>query len=176
MQLPTSQNNQRTKLTFDTVKFPQVDVSRKFNAPVERVWKAWTNPELIKQWWGPETYSCPTASLDVRPGGKSLLAMKGPDGQVQYSGGTYLEVIPNKKIVSTDQFMDKDGKAISPKDAGMPGEWAEVMKVNIEFKSLGDDQSEIHIVHDGIPKDQHDDCVKGWTSSLMKLQRLVEHS
>lgn len=176
MELPKSQNTQGTKMTFDPVKFPQVDVSRKFNAPVERIWKAWTDAELIKQWWGPETYTCPSATVDVRPGGKSVMAMKAPDGQVTYSGGEYLEVIPNKKIVSTDTFMDQNGNPISPKAAGMPGVWADTMKVTIDFNKISENESEIHIAHDGIPKDQHDDCVKGWTSSLVKLQRLVEHS
>lgn len=176
MELPGTQSTQGAKLTFDTVKFPQVDVSRKFNAPVERLWKAWTDVELLKQWWGPETYSCPSATIDVRPGGKSIIAMKAPDGQVTYSGGEYLEVIPNKKIVSTDTFMDQSGKPITPKEAGMPGVWADVMKVTIDFKKAGDNESELHISHLGIPKDQHDDCVQGWSSSLAKLQRLLEHS
>jgi uncharacterized protein YndB with AHSA1/START domain len=139
------------------------------------VWKAWTTSELVKQWWGPENYSCPDARMDVREGGKSILAMKGPDGKVQYSGGTYEEVIPNKKIVSTDEFMDKDGNFMSPKDAGIPGDWPDRMKVTIEFKSFGPDESQIHIVHEGIPKEMHDDCVSGWSSSIDKLQRLVEH-
>jgi len=113
--------------------------------------------------------------VDVRPGGKSILAMRAPDGQVTYSGGEYL-VVPYKKIVSTDTFMDQSGKPITPKEAGMPGEWADLMKVTIDFISISDSESELHISHLGIPKDQHDDCVQGWTSSLVKLQQLLEHS
>lgn len=176
MESTSTQKNQSTKTTFNAAKFPPVELSRKFSAPVERVWKAWADPELVKQWWGPETYTCPSAKLDVRPGGKSILAMKGPDGKVQYSGGVYSEVVPNKKIVSTDQFMDKDGNYMSPKDAGMPGQWGDRMEVTVDFKSLDANESEIKISHQGIPAEMHDDCVQGWSSSIDKLQRLVEHS
>ncbi len=172
----STEKTQGTKMSFDVEKYPLVDITRKFDAPVERVWQAWTTPELVKQWWGPEHFTCPDARMDVRPGGKSILAMKDPEGKVQYSGGTYEEVIPNRKIVSTDQFMDKDGRFMSPQEAGMPGkDWPDTMRVTIEFRDLGSQESQIHIVHEGIPKDMHDDCVSGWSSSIDKLQRLVEH-
>jgi len=177
MQQTSTQTDRGTKLSFNVEKYPLVDLTRKFAAPVERLWKAWTTPELVKQWWGPANYSCPEAKMDVREGGKSILAMKGPDGKVQYSGGTYEEVIPNKKIVSTDQFMDKNGNFMSAKDAGMPGsDWPDTMKVTIEFKNLGPNQSQLHIVHEGIPKEMHDDCVSGWSTSIDKLLRLVERT
>jgi uncharacterized protein YndB with AHSA1/START domain len=112
--------------------------------------------------------------MDVRPGGKSNLAMKGPDGKIQYSGGVYHEIIPNKKIVSSDIFTDKDGNKMSPQDAGFTGDWPDTTKITINFESLGPNESQIYLVHQGIPKDQHDDCVSGWSSSIDKLKRLVE--
>jgi uncharacterized protein YndB with AHSA1/START domain len=160
---------------FNVTKYPLVEVRRKFNAPVEKVWNAWTNPELVKQWWGPEQYTCPVATMDVRAGGKFNAGMRGPDGKTQFSGGVYHEVVPFKKIVSSDMFTDESGNKMSPREAGMPGEWPDVLKLTIEFESLGPNECEIHLVHEGIPKDQHDDCVSGWTSSINKLQRLVEH-
>lgn len=175
MEQASSQTNKGSDLSFNLDKYPLVEVHRRFAAPVERVWQAWTTPQMIKEWWGPETYSCPEAKMDVRVGGKSLLAMKGPDGKVQYSGGTYVEVIPQKKLVSTDQFIDKDGNFMSAKDAGMPGDdWPDASKVTIEFKKISETESEISIVHEGIPKGMHDDCVNGWSSSIDKLQNLVE--
>lgn len=64
---------------------------------------------------------------------------------------------------------------MSPKDAGMPGEdWPDTMRYTVEFKKIGDNESEIHIVHEGIPKSMHDDCVSGWSSSIDKLQNVVE--
>lgn len=174
MQQVTIDKYQKTGTAFNVEKFPLVELTRKFSAPVERLWTAWTTPELIKQWWGPENYSCPDARMDVREGGKSILAMQGPDGKIQYGGGTYLEIVPNQRIVSTDEFMDKDGNLMSAKDAGMPGEWPERSKVTLRFKSLGTNESQLDIIHEGIPQVMHDDCVSGWSSSLDKLQRLVE--
>lgn len=177
MQQSTTQNSQGTNQTFNVEKYPIVQLTRKFAAPVERVWKAWTTPELVKQWWGPENYSCPEAKIDLRKGGKMLLAMKGSDEKIIYSGGTIEELIPNTKIVTSDQFMDKDGNVMSAKDYGMPGDWPENgSRITVEFSSLGAEQSQIQIVHEGIPKDIHDDCVSGWSSSIDKLRRVVEPS
>lgn len=174
-QQTSSEKTQGTKLSFNVEKYPLVRLMRKLNAPIERVWSAWTYPELIKQWWGPANYSCPDARMDVRVGGKSILAMQGPDGRVQYSGGTYEEIVPNRKIITTDQFTDKEGNLITAKEAGLPGDWPDTMRVTIEFKYLGENQSQINIIHEGIPKEMHDDCVSGWSTSIDKLQRLVEH-
>lgn len=98
MEQTSSQQTSGTNLSFNVEKYPLVDITRKFNAPVERVWQAWTTPQIMKEWWGPENYSCPEAKMDVRKGGQAILAMKGPDGKVQYSSGTYEEVIPQKNL------------------------------------------------------------------------------
>lgn len=176
MEQTSTHQNQGTNLSFNVEKYPLVDITRTFAAPVERVWEAWQNPELMKQWWGPENFSCPDARIDFREGGRSILAMQDPSGKIQYSSGTYEEIIPNQKIVTTDEFTDKDGNLMSANEAGMPGDWPDTMKVSIEFQELGDHETQIHIIHEGIPKDMHDDCVSGWSSSLNKLQRLVEHA
>lgn len=176
MQENLTQHKQGTIMSFNVEKYPLVQLTRKFQAPVERLWQAWTEPELMKQWWGPENYSCPECKMDVREGGKSLLAMKGPDGKVQYTGGTYEEVIPNRKLVTTDQFTDKDGNLMTANEAGMPGDWPDTLRITIEFRGMGDNESQMHIIHEGIPKEMHDDCVSGWSSSIDKLQRLVERS
>ena len=56
-------------------------VTRIFDAPVELVWKAWTEPERVMRWWGPKGYTSPAASIDFRVGGKYLWAMRSPEGQ-----------------------------------------------------------------------------------------------
>lgn len=153
---------------------PLVEVERTFRASPEAVFKAWTTPALAKQWWGPEGFMCPEAKIDARVGGKNLLAMKDPQGKVVWGGGTYLELIPNEKIVVTDQFMDKDGHILNAKDVGMPGDWPDTMKVTVFFEDIGDGRTHMKLVHEGLPADQHDGCVEGWSSSFNKLQRLVE--
>ena len=49
--------------------------TRTFAAPVERVWQAWADPELVKRWWGPDGFTCPLARIDLREGGVSLVCM-----------------------------------------------------------------------------------------------------
>jgi uncharacterized protein YndB with AHSA1/START domain len=175
MEQTSNQPYDMTSLALNIEKYPLVELTRNFAAPVERLWKAWTTPEMMKQWWGPEQFTCPEARMDVREGGKAILAMKGPDGKIQYSGGTYEEIIPHERLVMTDQFTDQNGNFMSAQEVGMGGDWPDTMRVTIEFESLNPHQSQIHIVHQGIPKVAHEDCVAGWSSSLEKLKRLVEH-
>jgi len=156
-------------------KSPLVTITRFFNAPVKRLWQAWSNEELLKQWWGPEGFTAPSAKIDFRVGGSSLLAMKDPKGEVVWSGGVYKEIVPYKKIVTTDHFADEKGNVISANDVGMPGDWPLEGLITIEFSDANEEQVKIIINHEGIPKEMHDDCVEGWNSSFNKLQRLVEY-
>ena len=176
MQQTSKDKMQSTNLSYNEEKYPPVIITREFDAPVERLWKAWTIPDMLKQWWGPEGFTCPDARMDLRVGGKSLLAMQTPDGHVQYSGGAYEEIIPNEKLVTTDQFTDKHGLVMTPKEVGMQGDWPEASRITIQFKNLGVNASYIHILHEGIPKEEHDNCVGGWTSSINKLEKFVEHN
>jgi uncharacterized protein YndB with AHSA1/START domain len=95
-------------------------------------------------------------------------------GQVIWGTGTYEEIIPFQKIVYTDQFSDESGNPITPKEAGMPSwEGPGLTYVTVEFESRAGN-TVMTLTHEGIPKAIHDDCVSGWTSSIDKLQMLVE--
>lgn len=78
---------------------------RILNAPVANVYRAWTDPAIIPKWFAPKPWSTARAEVDVRAGGASLIVMKSPEGQEMPCPGIYLEVIPNKKIVSTDAYV-----------------------------------------------------------------------
>jgi uncharacterized protein YndB with AHSA1/START domain len=79
-------------------------LSRIINAPREKVFKAWTDPQLLKQWLAPLPWTTPTAELDVRPGGANLIVMRGPDGNEFPNRGVYLEVVKNERLVFTDAY------------------------------------------------------------------------
>jgi uncharacterized protein YndB with AHSA1/START domain len=79
-------------------------LTRIIDAPREKLFRAWTDPELLKQWFAPLPYTTPHAELDVRPGGSSLIIMRGPDGTDYPNRGVYLEVVANERLVSTDAF------------------------------------------------------------------------
>lgn len=77
---------------------------RLIDAPRERVFKAWTDPALLTQWFAPSPWTTPFAQLDVRPGGASLIVMRSPDGDEFPNRGVYLEVVENQRIVFTDAY------------------------------------------------------------------------
>jgi uncharacterized protein YndB with AHSA1/START domain len=93
------------------------DLTRLINAPLERVWLAWTDPEQLRQWWGPQGVTNPTCEWEARPGGKiHIVMLAGPDlgelaGQEWPMTGEMLEVVPQQKLV----FMSSaivDGQAV----------------------------------------------------------------
>ena len=80
-------------------------LNRLIDAPPEKVFRAWTEPELLKQWFAPLPYTTPVAELDVRPGGANFIVMRGPDGTDLPNRGVYLEVVENRRLVLTDAFV-----------------------------------------------------------------------
>jgi uncharacterized protein YndB with AHSA1/START domain len=79
-------------------------LTRLIDASPEKLYRAWTEPELLKRWFAPAPYTTPHAELDVRPGGSNLIVMAGPDGAEMPNRGIYLEVVPNARLVFTDAY------------------------------------------------------------------------
>lgn len=79
-------------------------ITRDIAVPRDKLYRCWTEPELIKQWFAPKPWTTPHAETDVRAGGASLVVMRGPDGQEFRNHGVYLEVVPNERIVATDAY------------------------------------------------------------------------
>ena len=79
-------------------------LTRLIDAPREAVFRAWTDPELLKQWFAPRPYTTPVAELEVRPGGASLVVMRSPEGREMPNRGVYLEVVENERLVFTDAY------------------------------------------------------------------------
>ena len=79
-------------------------LSRLIDAPREKLYRAWTDPALLKQWFAPSPWTTPHAELDVRPGGTCAIVMRSPDGNDMPCPGVYLEVVPNQRLVFTDAY------------------------------------------------------------------------
>jgi uncharacterized protein YndB with AHSA1/START domain len=79
-------------------------VTRVIDAAPEKVFRAWTNPELLREWFAPKPWTTPKVETDVRVGGSSLVVMRGPDGKDFPNRGVYLEVVKNERLVFTDAF------------------------------------------------------------------------
>jgi uncharacterized protein YndB with AHSA1/START domain len=76
-------------------------IVRIVDAPRDQVFRAWTDPEQLRRWWGPGAFTCPEAEVDLRPGGGYRLAMQPTDGDPFILGGTYREVEPPARLVYT---------------------------------------------------------------------------
>lgn len=79
-------------------------LTRIIDAPPAKVYRAWTEPELMKQWFAPLPFTTPLVETDVRPGGSSLVVMQDPEGREYPNRGVYLEVVENEKLVFTDAY------------------------------------------------------------------------
>jgi uncharacterized protein YndB with AHSA1/START domain len=90
----------------------EVVITRVFDAPRELVFKAWTDPKIMKEWYGPKMFTNTVCELDVRVGGAWRIVMRGPDG-VEYPGrGVYREIVKPERLVFTSEATDKEGKVI----------------------------------------------------------------
>jgi uncharacterized protein YndB with AHSA1/START domain len=97
-------------------------VHHQFDVPRELVWKAWTDPKYVMQWWGPKGFSCPACEIDFRVGGKFRFCMRMPDGQEGWNGGEYHEIVLHEKIVYSMYFSDPQGNKIEPEELGIEPE------------------------------------------------------
>jgi uncharacterized protein YndB with AHSA1/START domain len=89
----------------------EVFITRIFNAPRALVFKAWTDPKHLAQWWGPKGYTNPVCELDVRPGGAIRIHMRSPEGVVIPSNGIFNEITPPEQLVFTlTNFPDEAGQ------------------------------------------------------------------
>jgi len=160
-------------------KISEIVITREFDAPRERVWKAWTDPEMVKRWWGPEQFTAPSIKIDLRVGGKYIFAMRGPAGtewdKDMYSAGVYKEIVPNEKLVVTDYFSDENGNKLPPAQYGQDAAFPSEMKVTVLFEEIEKGKTRLSIVY---PKPETEaqfqallksGMQEGWNSSLNKL-------
>ena len=144
-------------------------IVRVLDAPRALVWKAWTEPERLKRWWGPRTFTAPVAKIDLRVGGAFLYCMRQSDGKDIWGTGVYREIAPLKRIVYTDSFADEKGNVVPATYYGMSREFPLEMQVTVTFEDH-DGKTKITLHHVGIPAGpDRDGANQGWNESLDKL-------
>ena len=116
-------------------------LTRVIDAPREQVYRAWTEPELLKQWFAPLPWTTPHAEMDLRPGAANLIVMRSPDGNDMPNRGVYLEIVKNHRLVFTDAYTN----AWEPSDKPF-------MTVILTFENHGD-------------KTKHTALVRHWTAA-----------
>lgn len=80
-------------------------LERILQAPRDKIWRCWTEPALLQQWFAPAPWTVSRVDIDVRPGGASHIVMRSPEGQEFPNNGVYLEVVPDSRLVFTDAFV-----------------------------------------------------------------------
>jgi len=149
-------------------------ITREFDAPISLVWQTWTDPKRAMRWWGPKGYTSPYCKIDLRVGGKNLSCMRSPEGNDIWSTGVFREIIPMKRIVTTDSFADENGNVVPASYYGMDPNFPLEMLVTVTFTDLGD-KTRLTLRHASFPTDKDcEDAQSGWRESLDKFADVLK--
>jgi uncharacterized protein YndB with AHSA1/START domain len=162
-------------MTENTVnEVERMVVTRVFDAPRELVWRAWTEPKYVMQWWGPKGFTAPVCKMDFRVGGKSLYCMRSPDGQEFWNGVEYHEIIPFEKIVSSMYFADREGNKVEPAAYGIEHEAIEGAHDVTLFEDLGNGRTKLtQIGNEPMESARESGQLEGWNQILDKVAGVV---
>jgi uncharacterized protein YndB with AHSA1/START domain len=140
---------------------PKLTLVREFAAPPEAVWHAWTEPEALKRWFGPDAGAVSLAQTDVRVGGRFHVVFNTLDGETHDVSGAYREVVPNRKLVFTWSWISTPER---------------ISQVTLLFNPTKKG-TELTLLHeqffDMAARDGHE---RGWSGSMEKLARYLEQS
>jgi len=149
-------------------------ITRIFDAPRELVWKAWTDPERTKKWWGPAGFTSPVCEIDLHVGGRYLNSMRSPEGQDFWSTGTYLEILMPERLVMTDSFADAEGNVVPATYYGLSADFPMELQVTVTFEEL-DGRTKMTLKHTGIPAgEMREQTEAGWNESFDKLAEYLK--
>jgi uncharacterized protein YndB with AHSA1/START domain len=123
-------------------------ITRNFDAPVSLVWKAWVDPKYVVKWWGPDRFTCPSAKIDFREGGTSVVCMRAPKefgGQDSYSTWDYTKIVLMERIEYTHNLADKNGNKADPIKMGMPPDFPQDQRHVVTFRDLGNSKTRLTV-------------------------------
>jgi uncharacterized protein YndB with AHSA1/START domain len=156
----------------------EITVLSNFDAPREKMWKAWTDPEDVKKWWGPKGFTSPEIKIDLRVGGKYLYCMRGAglDGVVRdfWNVGKFTEIVPMKRIVSTLSFADEKGNPVPATHYGMPGDWPMEVIATVTFEEVEAGKTKLTVREVGIPGEMGEPARMGWGQQFDTLVELLK--
>jgi uncharacterized protein YndB with AHSA1/START domain len=140
---------------------PSLTLTRRFPVAPEKVWRAWTDPQALKQWFGPGgPQPVSLAELDLRVGGRFRIAFGGPDGDAHLCAGVYREVIPNQRLVFTWTWPRS-----TPERESL---------VTVELRKVAEG-TELVFRHEQLfDETVRDNHGKGWSETFVKLERFLQ--
>jgi uncharacterized protein YndB with AHSA1/START domain len=157
----------------ETTTSQELEITRVFNAPRDIVWKAWTDPNRIRQWWGPRGYTAPECSMNFRVGGNIHLCMRSPEGRDFWSTGTYREIVVPERIVVTDSFADDKGNIVPASHYGFTDPLPLEMQIILTFTAQRG-ATLFNLQHVGMPPGMMQELAEqGWNESFDKLDSIL---
>jgi uncharacterized protein YndB with AHSA1/START domain len=140
-------------------------LERVFDAPIELVWKMWTDPVSFKAWYGPAGATVPVAELDVRPGGLRRVCMALGPTQMWFTG-QHLEVTAPSRLVYTEVMADENGQPVTPESLGMPTKTPGSTEVTVILEEV-DGGTRVTLKHAGVAAESG--AARGWSGAFDKL-------
>lgn len=149
---------------------------RELDAPPEEAWRAWSNPEQIRRWWGPTGFTCPRADVDFRVGGTTLVTMTAP---AEYGGfqihnrWTYTTITEPSRIEFISTFADGDGNPVDPATVGIPAGVPDEVPHVVDLEPLPGGRTRVRVIERGYTDEEaRQQSEQGQEQCLDKLQGL----
>jgi uncharacterized protein YndB with AHSA1/START domain len=165
-------------MTEKSTNEQELVITRILDAPRELVWKAWTDPERVKRWWGPKGFTTPFCKIDLRVGGVFHYCMRSPEGKDYWNTGVYREIIETERVVCTDSFADEEGNVVPASHYGMSPDFPLEMLVTVTFEEHREQhggKTKLTLQHVGIPSGlDRENAQQGWNESFDKLAEVVK--
>ena len=140
---------------------PSLTLTRSYPVAPEKVWRAWTDPQALRKWWGPgNNEPVSLAELDVRVGGRFRIVFGGPDGKAHECAGIYREVVPNRKLVFTWTWPNS-----TPERESL---------VTVTLRAAGTGTELVFLHEQFFDEKVRDDHQLGWSGSFDKLERFLK--
>lgn len=137
------------------------------DAPRAKVWRCWSEPDLLKQWFCPKPWSVSHVEMDQRPGGASLIVMRGPNGEEMPNRGVYLDVAPGERLVFTDAYESAWRPSQKPFMTGV---------ITFEDAGAGKTKYTARVLHWSIADREHHEKMgfhEGWGAAARQLEELA---
>ena len=151
-------------------------ISRLLDAPRDKVWRAWTEVERLRQWWGPKGFAVTHCKVDLRPGGIMHYCLRMPDGGEMWGKFVYREIVKPERLVWINSFSDKDGgTTVHP----MSPDWPREMLTKVTFEEQG---RKTRVTVQSVPVDAstdierktfdegRDSMKQGWSGTFEQLE------
>jgi uncharacterized protein YndB with AHSA1/START domain len=145
-------------------------MTRVFDVPRDRVFRAWTEPAHLMGWWAPAGFTTPFCSVDLRPGGAFRYCMRSPEGRDYWGRGVYREIVEPERISYLDSFTDADGNPVPPEHYGVSSEFPSETLITVTLGAqAGRTALSLRWAMESAPAAERDMCEQGWNQMLDRL-------